>query len=237
MSLLRTVFSVSFLCASLSTLALAASDDASKEREGSAAAAQRAEQKAEIARARTRNTESRKQAEARCYKLFAVEDCLREVRNQWREVETRLRAQEVQVNDAERKDKARERLRIIEERQTSAAVPAAAGASSPVPAASATIRTPHGANRSGAKEKPPETQSTRDREAAERAAQQRQRMSMQEADQATRSRENAERAAKAHQRQLEAQKASEERRARRDKEKAESAASGHQPSAPLPTPP
>ncbi|BEU96414.1 hypothetical protein ACDW_21190 [Acidovorax sp. DW039] len=237
MSLLRTVFSVSFLCASLSTLALAASDEASKEREGSAAAAQRAEQKAEIARERARNTESRKQAEARCYKLFAVEDCLREARSQWREVETRLRAQEVQVNDAERKEKARERLRIIEEKQSSPAVPAAAGASSPMPAASATIRAPHGAGRSGAKEKPPETQATRDREAAERAAQQRQRASTQEADQATRGKENAERAEKARQRQLEAQKTSEERRARRDKEKAEAAASGHQPSAPLPTPP
>lgn len=237
MSLLRTVFAVSFFCASLSTLALAASDEAPKEREGSAAAAQRAEQKAEIVRERARNTESRKQAEARCYQLFAVEDCLREARSQWREVETRLRAQEVQVNDAERKEKARERLRIIEERQTSVPVPAAVGASSPVPTASATIRTPHGANRSGAKEKSPETQSTREREAAERAAQQRQRVSMQQADQAMRSRENAERAEKARQRQLEAQKASDERRARRDKEKAESAATGHQPSAPLPTPP
>ena len=42
--------------------------------------------------------------------------------NQWREVESRLRAREVQLNDAERKEKAQQRLRQIEEKQASAAL-------------------------------------------------------------------------------------------------------------------
>ena len=85
------------------------------------AASQRDAERAAIEQARRRNAEQRTQAQTKCYQLFAVEDCLRDVRNQWREVESRLRAREVQLNDAERKEKAQQRLRQIEEKQASAA--------------------------------------------------------------------------------------------------------------------
>lgn len=60
------------------------------------AASQRDAERAAIEQARRRNAEQRTQAQTKCYQLFAVEDCLRDVRNQWREVESRLRAREVQ---------------------------------------------------------------------------------------------------------------------------------------------
>ena len=61
------------------------------------AASQRDAERAAIEQARRRNAEQRTQAQTKCYQLFAVEDCLRDVRNQWREVESRLRAREVQL--------------------------------------------------------------------------------------------------------------------------------------------
>ena len=200
-----------------------------------AASAQRASQRAGIAQERKQNLAQRKQAEVKCYRLFAVEDCLWDARNEWRLVETRLRTQEVQINDAERKEKAQERLRQIEEKQSSAAdaTGPAAGAS----AASATVRNPTQGGKSATREKSPGTVVLRDREAQERASQQRARQSSQAAEQSAREKESAERAAKARQRQLDAEKASEARRARRDKERARSAADGHKPAASLPTPP
>ncbi len=200
-----------------------------------AASAQRAAQRSGIEQERKQNLAQRKQAEVKCYRLFAVEDCLRDARNEWRQVETRLRAQEVQINDAERKEKAQERLRQIEEKQSSAAD--AAGPAGAASAASATVRNASQGAKPAAREKSPGTVVLRDREAQERASQQRARQSSQAAEQSAREKESAERAAKARQRQLDAEKASEAHRARRDKEQAQSAADGHKPAAPLPTPP
>ncbi|WP_162995971.1 hypothetical protein [Acidovorax sp. 1608163] len=105
-----------------------------------AASAQRAAQRSGIEQERKQNLAQRKQTEVKCYRLFAVEDCLRDARNEWRQVETRLRAQEVQINDAERKEKAQERLRQIEDKQSSVAD--AAGPAGAASAASATVRNP-----------------------------------------------------------------------------------------------
>lgn len=197
-----------------------------------AAAAERAAQRAEIAQERQQNLAQRKQAEVKCYRLFAVEDCLRDARNAWRQVETRLRTQEVQINDAERKERAQERLRQIAEKQSEA--PAPAGGAS---AASAIVRSAPQGKPAATREKSPGTVVLRDREAQERASQQRARQASQAAEQSARDKESTERAAQARQRQLEAQKTSELRRARRDKEQAQSAAEGRKPAAPLPTPP
>ena len=140
------------------------------------------------------------------------------------------------INDAERKEKAQERLRQIEDKQSSAAD--ALGPAGAASASSATVRNPpQGGGKPAAREKSPGTVVLRDREAQERASQQRARQSSQAAEQSARERESAERAAKARQRRLDAEKASEVRRARRDKEQAQSAADGHKPAAPLPTPP
>jgi len=59
----------------------------------------------------------RQQDEAVCFQRFAVEDCLRGVRAKARESHDRLRAQEIELNDAERREKAVERLRAIEDKQ------------------------------------------------------------------------------------------------------------------------
>ena len=203
------------------------------------AASQRDAERAAIEQARRRNAEQRTQAQTKCYQLFAVEDCLRDVRNQWREVESRLRAREVQLNDAERKEKAQQRLRQIEEKQASAAAatipPASAAATTPP--ASAVVRKAEPTGRSGARENTAGSVKLRDREAAARASQQRERQQSQAAEQALREKESTERAAQARQRQLEVEKAAQARRAKREQEKADAAANGHKPAATLPTPP
>lgn len=194
------------------------------------AASQRDAERAAIEQARRRNAEQRTQAQTKCYQLFAVEDCLRDVRNQWREVESRLRAREVQLNDAERKEKAQQRLRQIEEKQASAAA-------ATTPPASAVVRKAEPTGRSGARENTSDSVKLRDREAAARASQQRERQQSQAAEQALREKESTERAAQARQRHLEVEKAAQARRAKREKERAEAAANGHKPAATLPTPP
>lgn len=159
-----------------------------------------------------------------------MEDCLRDVRNQWREVESRLRAREVQLNDAERKEKAQQRLRQIEEKQASAAA-------ATTPPASAVVRKAEPTGRSGARENTSDSVKLRDREAAARARQQRARQQTQAVEQAAREKESTERAAQARQRRLDVEKAAQARRAKREQEKTDAAANGHKPAATLPTPP
>lgn len=48
--------------------------------------------------------------EARCYRRFAVNDCLIEVRARRRDVLSDLRRQEISLNDAERKRRAAEQI-------------------------------------------------------------------------------------------------------------------------------
>ena len=74
---------------------------------------------------RTRIAAERAQAEARykadekaCYGKFAVNDCLNDARKQRRAVLADLRRQEVVLNDVERKRKAAERARSLEERSS-----------------------------------------------------------------------------------------------------------------------
>ena len=81
----------------------------------SSVAAHRKAERDRIARERDALTARRQQEEAVCYQRFAVEDCLRGVRAKARETHDRLRAQEIELNDAERREKAAERLRAIEE--------------------------------------------------------------------------------------------------------------------------
>jgi colicin import membrane protein len=75
---------------------------------------------------RARIASERAQAEAvfsaqekACYRKFAVTDCLNAAKAQRRQVLADLRRQEVSVNEAQRKRKAAEHLRSIEERSTS----------------------------------------------------------------------------------------------------------------------
>ena len=193
------------------------------------AASQRDAERAAIEQARRRNAEQRTQAQTKCYQLFAVEDCLRDVRNQWREVESRLRAREVQLNDAERKEKAQQRLRQIEEKQASAAA-------ATTPPASAVVRKAEPTGRSGARENTAGSVKLRDREAAARASQQRERQQSQAAEQALREKESTERRPRPV-RGAGGGEGRSARRAKREQEKADAAANGHKPAAALPTPP
>lgn len=68
--------------------------------------------------------QQRIEAEKLCYQKFAVEDCLAEARKSAREKDAPLRALELEINDAERKEKAAAKLQSIEEKKAeNAAVP------------------------------------------------------------------------------------------------------------------
>ena len=79
-----------------------------------AVAAERARIAAERSQADTRFAAQEKA----CYRKFAVNDCLQAARSQRREVLSDLRRQELSLNEAERKGRAAERVRSIDERNS-----------------------------------------------------------------------------------------------------------------------
>lgn len=188
-----------------------------------AAAAHRKAEHERIRREREALAAVRQKEEAACYKQFAVEDCLRSARTKARETGDRLRAQEVELNDAERREKAAERLRSIEEKQKAVPPPAARGQGT-----DATVRKTPAA--------PASTKAQRDHEAEQRAQLQRNRVQQHDSEQAARAAIQADRAAQARVRHAETLKAVDERRARVEKSQADAAAKGHPPAAPLPAP-
>lgn len=155
--------------------------------------------------------------EAACYQRFAVDDCLRAVRAKVRDAEARLRTQEILLNDAERKEKAADRLKAIEEKQRS------------LPDQPAQEKNPRAVLR-----KSPSNQVQRDQDAALRADKQRSRAQQQADELERRTADNAERAAQARTRHAEKLKAAEERRARVEKAQADAAAHHGKSAAPLP---
>lgn len=186
-----------------------------------AAAAHRKAARELIQRERAAIAAQRQSDEAVCYQRFSVEDCLRGVRAQVRDAEARLRSQEIDLNDAERKERAADRLRSIEEKQKPVS-----GAASPAPAMGAAVR--------NAPANAQATKAQRDHDAELRAQDQRNRVQAHARDQSVRSADNADRAAKARARQAEVLKAAEARRARVDKSQAQAAAAGRKPAASLP---
>jgi hypothetical protein len=56
--------------------------------------------------------------EAQCYRRFAVNDCLQEVRRARRDVLEDLRRQEMSINDAQRKRRAAEQLIRADEKMS-----------------------------------------------------------------------------------------------------------------------
>lgn len=67
-----------------------------------------------IAAERASHEATFRQAEGQCYSRFAVSDCLREARKERRFAMDELRRQELLLNDMERKTKALEALKRIE---------------------------------------------------------------------------------------------------------------------------
>ncbi len=76
--------------------------------------AQRDSARARIAAERQAIAQRLSQQEVACYQRFAVEDCLRKARTQARTEDNALRREELEINDAERREKSANRLRSIE---------------------------------------------------------------------------------------------------------------------------
>lgn len=188
-----------------------------------AAAAHRRAEHDRIRHEREALAAARQRDEAACYKQFAVEDCLRGVRTKAREAGDRLRAQEVELNDAERREKAAERLRSIEEKQKAVPPPASRGQGT-----DATVRKTLA--------DPANTKAQREHDAEQRAQLQRNRAQQHDSEQAARAAVQADRASQARVRHAETLKAADERRARVEKSQADAAAKGHPSAAPLPAP-
>lgn len=187
----------------------------------SAVQAERRAERERIHQERQAVAATRARDETACYRRFAVEVCLRDVRTLARNAELQLRARELQLNDAERKEKAAERLRSIEEKQRvapdrSQPQGSARGVGRPAPASVEDLRTQH------------------QRQAQQRAQQQRARQQSIAAKQAQQARESTERAAAARARHAANMKSAQERRERLQKAQAESTAAGHKPAASLP---
>ena len=187
----------------------------------SPAQAERQVDRERLHRARQSIAAIQKRDETACYRRFAVEDCLKDVRTQARNAELELRARELRLNDAERKEKAAERLRSIEEKQRMAL-----DRSQPQGSARGAGRTaPAGVE---------EMRTQQQREARQRAEQQRTREQSGAQNRAQRAEESAQRAAAARARHADNVKAAQERRERVQKMQAEAAAAGRKPAASLP---
>lgn len=171
----------------------------------------RAQERAEIARARSAVMARKQEAEKACWQRFAVERCLGEARAAAREEDNALHERELRLNREERQEKANERLRAIERKQREKPAPA------PV-----TV-TP----RDGSGVLSTETRAT---EAQKRAAEQTRRVQAHEASAAAKQQEQAQARAKAAQEYQAKQAEAAARRASKADEIA-----GHK-GAPLPVP-
>ncbi|MBB6558669.1 chemotaxis protein histidine kinase CheA [Acidovorax soli] len=224
---MRRFLFISALCLAVQAGLLApalAQDDAAPDAtpERKAAHAQRKAERAHIEAERKAVAERQLAADKECYKLFAVEDCLRTSRNRAREAEAGLRKREMQINDAERKEKAADRRRSIAEKQSAQPGPLGEAAEvgigvrgQPHVQAPRPPRTP----------KTPVVPTPRAQDIQQR-----------EAEQAQRAAETAQRADRARERHAEELKAAEARRARVARDQAAAAAAGRKPAAPLPVP-
>lgn len=168
----------------------------------------------------------RKAQEAECYRKFAVEDCLRSVRASTRGAEVLLRAREIDIKDAERKEKAAERLRAIAEKQV-AMPPAGVPGSGQVGTVS----------RKSVGEKLPPSITLRESDAARRALEQRTKEQERSAAERQHAAGAAEREAQARARYSAKQKEAQERRDRLTRSQAQEAVEGKKPAAPLPVAP
>jgi colicin import membrane protein len=80
--------------------------------------AEEAAERARIARERSQANAQLASEEVACYQKFAVSDCLNAARARRRDLLSDLRRQELTLNDADRKRKAGERVKGVEERNS-----------------------------------------------------------------------------------------------------------------------
>lgn len=181
-----------------------------------AGASAREAERADIERQRAAIAATQAQEEKACWQRFAVEDCLKDVRARARAQLAPLRARELELNQQERQERAAERLRAIEAKRANAPPPAPVQTHTRKPVPDAALRQQEGA---------------RAKEAAERAAQQRQRQADHARQVQEREAAEAERRSKAEQAWSEKQ-----RRAQQRREEAQQSAQP-QRGQPLPVPP
>ena len=168
--------------------------------------------------------------EATCYQKFAVEDCLRQARGKARSVQNALRAQELELNNAQRRQREAQRARLLEEKRAGAAA-AATAINAPVTSSVGDSNGQNGVEQRAAPAAlPPTTEGhggspirvNRVRDAQAQQAQQAARA----ATQANANRDN----------QTKKRQAAEVRRARVQQSLSEASAQGRPPAAPLPVP-
>ena len=166
-----------------------------------------------------------------CYQKFAVEGCLAEARRVAREKDAPLRARELNINDLERKEKAAERLKAIEEKK-------ADNAAVPMKSQQREKESRNGPGAKGSAARPSvdeaAAQAQRQAEAQQRAAKQAEYVRSHEQNRAKAEQGRAEREAKAKADYAAKLKAAEDHKASSLKKAQES---GAQKSAPLPPPP
>ena len=189
-------------------------------REARAAAADaRAQERSHIQQQRQAINATLQQAQTACYQRFAVEDCLERERRRARQATAPLAKREAALDEAERRERAAQRLNDIAERQPAA----------PAPASPARVRRSDAA----ASAAPDVLQQERDFEAHERALRLQQKQQRHVAEQAGQIAQRAAAAEKARQRLEEKRQAAERRRARALQEQQQRAASGRKPPAAL----
>lgn len=91
---------------------------------GTPSAQTRAAERAAIADKRAAITQAQMAGEQACRQRFAVEDCLKDVRDQARAELAPLRARELELNQQERQERAAARLQAIEAKQAQTVPPA-----------------------------------------------------------------------------------------------------------------
>ena len=172
--------------------------------------------------------------EAQCHQRFLVEDCLRAERKHYRAQEAEIRSREMAINDAERRERARERLRTIQERLASRPPPIPLPSVAPDRATSTPAPGPRTVVR---EQRQPAASEPRALQAQQRAQEQQSRADAQRIQQQSYVAEQAAQAESARQRQAEREKAAQDRRVRRDQALADREARGAGAPASLPTPP
>ena len=181
-----------------------------------------------------------RQQETACYQRFAVEDCLRKVRQHARQAQADLRQQAAALDADERRERADQRLHDIAERErmrpaaaplsvnTRGAAPHSALQPSPLPS----LASPADGQTSG-QQTQEQAQGQEQAQAKARARQQQNRRKAQQTKQAKAMSAQAAEAAQARQARQEKNAAAAQRRARVLQSQAEAAAAGRTPAAPL----
>lgn len=193
-----------------------------------------ADERARIRHERQVVEQAQAQAEAACYQRFAVEDCLRQARQTARKAQTELRQQEAVINEAERRQRAAQRLEEIAERERTRPVPAPIPPRiKEAPPVAQPLESEAAAPQPAEAVKNSAVLAEREQQARQRARQQQQKRKAHQANQAESVSAQAAEAANARQQREAKQAAAAQRRARLLQSQADDAAAGRVPAAPL----